>query len=582
MFKTIKRIISWIGPYKKRLFLGTLCSFFAAWCTAVPIVTAGWVISKAVDSTQNGTEIQIALVCQSFLVIAISVFLKFLLSYTRAKLQDSIGTERAAEERIRIGNMLKRVSLGYFSKNNTGEILADLTGEFSQLELNGMSMINTVLNGYISFIAFVLGLFAISWQVAVVAVIAVLASALALHGINYQSNKSSPVNQATNEMLASAILEYVRGIPVVKSFGLEGFAFQLLKETFIKSRKINISIEKSYIPWNVVHLLVLKLASVIIVWITAWHTMEGSFTLPFLILMAMFAFFIFGNIEAINDSAHVLGMIDTALNKIEKIESAEYIDHNGTDVKLKSFDIKFEDVCFGYGNKEIIHNVSFTAKQNTTTAIVGPSGSGKTTLCNLMARFYDVKTGHIFLGGHDVREFTCDSLLKNFAIVFQNVYLFQDTIKNNISFGKQNATDEEIISVAKAACCHDFIMDLPEGYNTMVGEGGSTLSMGEKQRISIARAILKDAPIVILDEATASIDPENEHLIQKAISVLTAGKTIITIAHRLATIEQAEQILVLDDGCIAQVGSHDELIEQKGIYRNFVQIRERAEGWSIT
>ena len=212
---------------------------------------------------------------------------------------------------------------------------------------------------------------------------------------------------------------------------------------------------------------------------------------------------------------------------------------------------------------------------------MGPSGSGKSTLCNLIARFYDVNSGTITIGGTDIRRFTCDSLLKNISMVFQNVYLFRDTIKNNIKFGSPDATDEQIIAAAKAARCHDFIMALPDGYATVIGEGGSSLSGGEKQRISIARAMLKDAPIIILDEATASIDPENEHLIQEAISALTHGKTIITIAHRLATIENADQILVIDGGTVAQRGTHKELLQQEGTYKKFIQIREQAEGWRI-
>lgn len=354
-----------------------------------------------------------------------------------------------------------------------------------------------------------------------------------------------------------------------------------MEKAFRESRKINIDIEKSYIPWNAMHLFALKLVSVVVVWMTAWNTMRGAMPLTFLLLMAMFAFFMFGGIEAINDSAHVLGMIDTAMDKIDHLEHAEFIDVTGKDLSIDTYDIHFDHVCFGYSDKQVIHDISFTAKQGTTTAIVGPSGSGKTTICNLIARFYDVNAGSITVGNEDVREFTCDSLLKNISMVFQNVYLFRDTIRNNIKFGKPDASDEEIVAAAKAARCHEFIAALPKGYDTIVGEGGSTLSGGEKQRISIARAILKDAPIVILDEATASIDPENEHLIQQAISELVRGKTIITIAHRLATIENADQILVIDDGKVTQRGTHKELSQQDGLYQRFIHIRQKAEGWGI-
>lgn len=582
MLKTIQRIIKWIGPYQKRLYLGTLCSFFATWCTAIPIITAAWTIDQVIVSAKSGQALSDALAWQAFFIILVSVLFRYLLSYARATLQDSIGAERAAEERIRIGQILKRVPLGYFSKNNTGEILADLTSEFTQLELNGMSMINTVLNGYINFIAIVLCLGLFSWQAALASLIGAALSAFALRGINRQSRKSSPVNQKASEALAVSVLQYVRGIPVIKAYGQEGPAFSDMQRAFRDSCKINISIEKSYIPWNTLHLIALKLASIAIVWITAWNTMRSITPLPFLLLMDMFAFFMFGGIEAINDSAHVLGMIDTAMSKIDRLQQAKFIDEKGKDLTADSYDIRFEHVDFGYTEeKEVIHDVSFGARQGSVTAIVGPSGSGKTTICNLLARFYDVSGGRITLGKRDVREFTCDSLLKNISMVFQNVYLFRDTIRNNIKFGNPDASEEEIIAAAKAACCHEFIAAMPDGYDTVIGEGGSTLSGGERQRISIARAILKNAPVVILDEATASIDPENEHLIQRALTELTSGKTVIVIAHRLATIENADQILVIDAGRLVQKGTHRQLVEEEGIYQDFINIREQAEGWSI-
>ena len=269
------------------------------------------------------------------------------------------------------------------------------------------------------------------------------------------------------------------------------------------------------------------------------------------------------------------------MDQLEELKVSNFIDRDGKDIPLTGHDIEFCHVDFGYDTRMVLHDVSFRIPEKTMTAIVGPSGSGKSTICNLIARFYDVQSGSIVVGGHDVRELTCDSLLQNISMVFQNVYLFNDTIRSNIRFGNPEATEDEIIAAAKAARCHDFIMALPNGYDTVIGEGGGTLSGGEKQRISIARAMLKNAPIIILDEATASVDPENEHLIQQAISELTKGKTVITIAHRLATIENADQILVIDGGTVAQQGTHRELICQEGRYKEFIRIREQAEGWRI-
>ncbi|WP_408647323.1 ABC transporter ATP-binding protein [[Clostridium] hylemonae] len=298
-------------------------------------------------------------------------------------------------------------------------------------------------------------------------------------------------------------------------------------------------------------------------------------------MLDMFSFMLFGSVETMNNAAHVLEVIDAALDKLEHIEHAEIIDKNGKDIALKDADIEFQNVTFSYDKTPVLRNISFFIPQGSTTAIVGPSGSGKTTICNLISRFYDVDSGKVLVGGENVRDMTCDSLLRNISMVFQKVYLFHDTIENNIRFGNPNASQDEVIAAAKKARCHDFIMSLPDGYHTVIGEGGSTLSGGEKQRVSIARAILKNADIVILDEATASIDPENEHLIQQAISELTIGKTVIVIAHRLATIEHADQILVVDSGQIVQKGTHSQLIKQEGIYRKFINIREQAEGWSI-
>ena len=334
-------------------------------------------------------------------------------------------------------------------------------------------------------------------------------------------------------------------------------------------------------PFNCLHLFSLKGASIAIVAVAALLTYNGSMELPTMLMLDMLSSMIFGSVEAMNNAAHVLEVIDATLDKLDGIEHADIIDKDGKDISLQNTDIAFRDVTFSYDKVPVLRNISFSIPQGSTTAIVGPSGSGKTTICNLLARFYDVDSGEVTVGGEDVRNMTCDSLLRNISMVFQKVYLFHDTIENNIRFGNPSATQEEIIEAAKKARCHDFIMALPDGYETVIGEGGSTLSGGEKQRISIARAILKNANIVILDEATASIDPENEHLIQQAISELTIGKTVIVIAHRLATIEHADQILVVDKGQVVQKGTHRQLVQQEGLYRRFITIREQAEGWSI-
>lgn len=581
MFHSIKRLLHWAGGYRKRLYLGCLFSFLSVWCTAIPIVIAAWTLGLVIADFRGENSLEWNIIWLSLFGIVISIFLRYIFSYWKAKLQESIGYEIAAEERLKIGNVLKRVSLGYFSKNSTGDILTAITGDLSSLELQGMKLIDAIVNGYINLLAIVIILLIVCPMAALTSLVGAILSALALNGISKKSRKNAPAKQISQERITDASLEYIHGLPIVKSFGQEGASIEEWKTACEKHKNINLKIMHGFVPNNCLHLLALKIASVLLILISGIFTIQGNLTISIFLLIAMFAFMIFGAVENMNDSVHMLGLIDTSMDKLENIENAEFIDEAGRDFSIASYNIDFTDVSFGYGEIEVLHNLSFQIPQNTTTAIVGPSGSGKSTICNLITRFYDVNSGSVKIGGHDVREFTCDSLLKNISMVFQNVYLFRDTIKNNIKFGSPDATDEQIIAAAKAARCHDFIMALPDGYDTVIGEGGSSLSGGEKQRISIARAMLKDAPIVILDEATASIDPENEHLIQEAISALTHGKTIITIAHRLATIENADQILVIDGGTVAQRGTHKELLQQEGTYKKFIQIREQVEGWRI-
>lgn len=290
---------------------------------------------------------------------------------------------------------------------------------------------------------------------------------------------------------------------------------------------------------------------------------------------------IYAAVEVAGSMSSIARAVEASMDRLDNIMDIPSLDENGADLVPENFNIEVKNMSFGYGEKEVLHQISLSVPQGSSCAIVGPSGAGKTTLVGLIARFWDVKEGQITLGGRDVREYTSGSLLKNFAIVFQNVYLFEDTVENNIRFGRPDASEDEIIAVAKKACCHDFIMTLPDGYQTKIGEGGSSLSGGEKQRISIARAILKDAPIVILDEATASVDPENEQELQKAIRELTKGKTILMIAHRLSTVRAADQIIVLENGRIVQRGNHEELMCEDGLYRRFVGMRSQAIGWTL-
>ena len=582
MFKTIRRIIDWCGAFKKKLYIGFVFSFFSSWFAAMPTMVAAYTIGLLIESQRSGMDFDRKWIWLSFLIIAALVLFRFLFDYLRAKFQETISYELVARDRLAIGEALKRVSLGYFQQVNTGNILNAITTGLHMLENMGMRMVDDFVGGYLNFLCVFLFLLFIDPAVALIAVAGAGLSFCFLLLVSKYSKRNAPVSAKAMEDLTAAALEYVRGLPVVKSFGQGGASIAAMKKACKDSKDIHMKIEWGYIPSNCLHLLALKLASVALAGAACWLGLTGEMSFSMMLMFVFFSFSIFASLEPISDSAHILGVIDTAMDQLEELKVSNYIDRDGKEIELTSHDIEFQNVDFGYDSRTVLHDVSFRIPEKTMTAIVGPSGSGKSTICNLIARFYDVQSGSVLVGGHNVREMTCDSLLQNISMVFQNVYLFHDTIRNNVRFGMPEATEEQIIAAAKAARCHDFIMALPDGYDTVVGEGGGTLSGGEKQRISIARAMLKNAPIVILDEATASIDPENEHLIQQALSELTNGKTVITIAHRLATIENADQILVIDDGKVVQQGTHEELIHQEGRYQEFIRIREQAEGWNIS
>lgn len=581
MIRILKRLFHMMKQHKGRLYLGIVLSMVNNILGIVPIICGVWTIKVIWDDANGLAALRSNHVFYLLGVIIGSILVRWLFAYVRASKQDSIVHEVTTAERLKIGDILKRVSLGFLQKKNMGELTTAITTDLAFFEMQAMNVINSIVDSYIFLILTIICLFFFSPALGLAAFLAIIISSVGLQLIEYQSRKNSPIRQESINEMADEIVQYVRGMAVVKSFKQEGVASEGLYRSYKKSREINIRMERNFAPCDALHRLGLYLGTSAITIITAFLALNGKIDLPMALMLIVYSYVMFNTIEAANTSLHILEMLDTVAEKLQSIETAEFIDKDGRDISINYYDIDFKDVSFSYDSREVLSHVSFHIPQNTTTAIVGPSGSGKTTICSLLARFYDIQSGEITIGGRNVKEFTCDSLLKNISMVFQNVYLFHDTIRNNILFGNPLANEDDMIAAAKAACCHDFIMALPDGYDTVIGEGGSTLSGGEKQRVSIARAMLKDAPIVILDEATASVDPENEHLIQQAISALTHGKTIIVIAHRLATIENADQILVIDEGRVVQRGTHKELANEAGLYQRFIHIREKAEGWAI-
>ncbi|MCI2947151.1 ABC transporter ATP-binding protein/permease [Staphylococcus caledonicus] len=577
MFNITIKLLKWTAPFKQRMILGFIISFINSIFIALPIFLAAQVFNRVLSKKQiEMHEIFIVLGIMILLVLA-----RFITAYLKSKLQESIAYEMSAQERLNIGDKLKNVRLGYFENHSTNELATVVTTDLTFLENYAMKMVDIVINGYILITVLIISLLVVSWEVSLLALVGVILSFISLQLLEKKSHQNAPEYHHVQNQLIEKVLEVIRGIQVIKSFSKENTSLKSFNQAVDESKRVNSKIELQYIPFNLLHLLSLKVVSIIIVLVASILYINQNIDLPSLIMISIFSFVIFESVENMNNAAHVLEMIDMTLNDIEEIKSAPLLDETGKDINIENHTIEFDHVSFGYEEKQVINDVNFEVTEQTSTAIIGPSGSGKSTLCNLLLRFYDVDEGSIRVGNVDIRDMTLSSLMSHISAVFQKVYLFNDTIENNILYGNPEATKEEVIQAAKQACCHEFIMALPDGYQTMVNEKGNNLSGGEKQRISIARAILKDAPIIILDEATASIDLENEHLIQSAIDELSKGKTVITIAHKIGTIKNANQIIVIDDGQIIQKGNHDTLIKQPGMYKDFITIKSQSEGWRL-
>ena len=581
MFKTVKRIIDWCGEFKGRLYAGFVVSFFSHLFTALPIMLAAYTIGLLLQSAMDGTPFDTGWVWKSLILLLVLVFLRFLFDYLRTRFQEAISYELVARDRLAVGDALKRVSLGYFQQVSTGNILNSLTTGLGTLEGMGIRMIDNFVGGYLNFAVVFLSLLVFSPRTAVIALAAAAVSLVFLLAISHYSARNAPVEAQANRDMTGAILEYARGLAVVKSFGKDAAALDTIHQSIADSKNIHLKIEWGYLPSNALHLLALKCGSVGLTLSACLSGLNGQMELPVVLTFVFFSFSIFASLEPISDSAHVLSVIDDAMDQLDKLWENHFIDSDGKDIPLQHFDIAFDHVDFGYDSRQVLHDVSLSIPAGRMTALVGPSGSGKSTIAKLAAGFWDVKTGSITLGGRDLKDIPLQQLYEQTAFVSQDNYLFDDTVRENIRMGRLNATDAEVEAAAHAAGCDSFIGELEHGYDTMVGGGGAHLSGGERQRIAIARAMLKDAPIVILDEATANVDPENEDRLQKAIEALTRDKTIIMIAHRLKTVCHADQILVVDHGRIVQQGTHEQLIGQPGIYAAFVGGRKQAEGWKL-
>ncbi|MDL2217543.1 ABC transporter ATP-binding protein/permease [Christensenellaceae bacterium OttesenSCG-928-M15] len=576
MITIFKKFFQFAGEQKKNFYISLLYAFLLAMFEALRIPAIAVILTALVKGSMTVNTILTSLGIM-LLSIAGSALMR-----NRTVIRQTVGGyTMCAQKRVEIGERLKYMPMGYFNEHNLGHITSITTNTAENLQDVATRVIQMYLQGVINTTVITLALLVFDWRVGLVTAAGILLFALVNGGMQRASKRVSPQKNAADEKIVDAVLEYVQGIGVVKSYNLEKQANQKVDQAIDECERVNFSLEKTFVPIQGLQTVVLKLAGVGMTLAAIALYTSGALALESCLLLVICSFMVYAHLETAGVYSALLRIVDLSIDKMEGIFKSPVMDENGEDIYPKNCDIEGKHVSFSYDRKTILDDVNFTIRQNTTTAIVGPSGGGKTTLCNLIARFWDVDEGSITLGGRDVREYKLDKLLTSVSMVFQNVYLFNDTVINNIRFGKPEATKEQVIEAAKKACCHEFIMRLPEGYDTMVGEGGATLSGGEKQRVSIARAILKDAPIIILDEATANVDPENEKHLQAAIAALTKNKTIIMIAHRLKTVRNAGQILVVADGKIVERGTHKELMVKNGMYADFINMREQAVGWKL-
>lgn len=578
MIALIKRILAVSGQYKSRIEVAFLFSFLKSMLSKAPIMLSFLALSWFYENSVGPQQ------CIWLAVAMIGcLILQIIFHHISDRLQSAAGYMVFADMRMRLGAHLRKMPMGYFTEGNIGKISAVLSSDMVFIEENCMMTLADMMSYLFSQAVMLVFLLWFDLWLGLAAAAVLLIIWLIAQGMQKNALENSVKRQAQNEKLTDAVLGFTEGIGIIKTYNLLGKKSKELTENFAETRRTSITFEEDQTPWQRWLNIVYGLGSVAVLGAAFLLYNRAMMSGIYLVGVLLFVLELFGPVKALYSQVTRLTVMNSCMDRIEEIFAEKELPDDGTDTIPEVWDgpeIAFQNVSFSYGEKEALHDISFALQKNRMLALVGPSGSGKSTIASLLTRFWDVKDGQILVRGKDVRQVKLADLMDHISMVFQRVYLFQDTIYNNISMGRPDATREEVMDAAKKARCYDFIMALPDGFNTMIGEGGETLSGGEKQRISIARCILKDAPIVILDEATASVDVDNESYIQQAISELCRGKTLLVIAHRLNTIRGADEILVIDHGRIAQSGTHDVLIKEAGIYRSFVTVRENSMGWS--
>lgn len=577
MFEILAKFFRFSGKENENKFkLSIVIGLVEALASAMKIPAIMYVLIGLMSKESMGKYI-----IGSIAIMGIAVAVDIICKRFSTVLQTEGGYNASAFTRIKIAEHLRYLPMGYFNSNSIGEISSVTTNTMEVLGDIAARVVMLTTQGILETTMIVLMILMFDWRIGLISAAGVVIF-FVINSIMQKAGKSDSEKKVQCDTeLISQIMEYIQGISEVKSYNLLGKQAKRLNDANEACAKINTKMELLFVPYHFLQGVVTKITGAIIVIGSAAFYINGTMSAVYAIGMTISAFMLYSSLECAGNYSSLLHVVSVCVDKANAILELDTMDIDGKEIKPQNCDIKLDHISFSYDKRKIIDDVSLSIPEKTTTAIVGPSGGGKSTLCNLIARFWDVDEGKVTLGGVNVKDYSMNSLMNNFSFVFQTVYLFADTIENNIKFGRQDATHEEVIAAAKKACCHEFISQLPNGYDTVIGEGGSSLSGGQKQRISIARAIMKDAPVVILDEATANVDPENEKDLMDAIEALTKEKTIIMIAHRLKTVRHADQIVVVDKGRIAQQGTHEQLMTQDGIYKRFVDAREQAVSWKL-
>lgn len=576
----INRILKLSGKYAARIKVAFVFSFFKSILSKMPILLAFLALRGFYEGSLTGRYclwIGVAMV----LAVAAETLCQFLCD----KLQSASGYMMFAERRLELGAHLRRLPMGYFTAGNIGKISSVLSTDMVFVEETVMSSLANMMNYMFTAVIMAALMLFFDFRLGLAAVGVSLLAAVMAGKMNKVSLREAAMRQEQSEKLTDAVLSFIEGIGIIKSYNLLGKKSEELSENFRTSRDTSIGFEESLTPWQRGLNVLYALGMTAIFGLSIYLQQTGQMTIPYMMGMLLLVFDLFGPLKALYGEATRLTVMNSCLDRIEEVlDETELPDGGVEHIPAKAAEqpeIELRDVSFAYGDKEVLHHVDLAVMPDTMSALVGPSGGGKSTIASLMARFWDVEEGQVLIRGKDVRDVPLAELMDHISMVFQRVYLFRDTVYNNISMGKPDAAREEVYEAARKARCYDFIMELPDGFDTVIGEGGATLSGGEKQRISIARCILKDAPVIILDEATASVDVDNERYIQEAISELVRGKTLLVIAHRLNTIKGADNITVIEDGRVTQQGDHQALMAEGGTYREYVELRERTNGWKL-